>query len=39
VNLGKRYQVSLTWYDNQNRLANLDLDNAASPTLILASST
>ncbi|HTX35818.1 MAG TPA: TonB-dependent receptor [Bryobacteraceae bacterium] len=37
VNLGMRYEVGLPYYDTQNRLANFDLDNPASPHLILAS--
>ncbi len=37
LNLGMRYEVTLPWYDTQNRFSNLELNNPAGPTVVLAS--
>jgi hypothetical protein len=37
LNIGMRYEVGLPWYDTQNRMANLVLENPTTATMALAS--
>ncbi len=39
LNLGVRYEVGLPYYDTQNRMANLTLENPTTATMILAGSS